>query len=120
MIQFNRDLPEPFEKWRHFKGKLYQIIGIAEATNCCDEEQELCVVAISSETKKPIPIYWSMNGFEVEAGDEYNKGQQVVVYQALYDEYKIYTRPLKMFMSEVDRNKYPDVAQKYRFERVDE
>lgn len=42
--------------------------------------------------------------------------EMMVVYQAMYDTFEIYVRPLSVFMEEVDHVKYPDVRQRYRFE----
>ncbi|MGN1269462.1 MAG: DUF1653 domain-containing protein [Clostridia bacterium] len=42
--------------------------------------------------------------------------EKYVVYRALYGENNLYIRPYDMFLSEVDKEKYPNVQQKYRFE----
>ena len=43
--------------------------------------------------------------------------EKFVIYRALYGETdNLYLRPYEMFLEKVDREKYPNVKQEYRFE----
>ena len=46
--------------------------------------------------------------------------EMVVVYQSLYGDFGMYVRPYDMFIGKVDKEKYPDIRQVYRFEKVEE
>lgn len=59
------------------------------------------------------------NYYIVEAIGNYSENKEkVVIYRALYGKKELWVRPLEMFLSEVDHQKYPDVKQKYRFKLV--
>lgn len=75
-----------------------------------------------AETENPLVIHGVYRHFK---GDFYlvedvahdsETGEEVVVYRKLYGDGSLWARPKAMFLSPVDREKYPEVEQRWRFE----
>ncbi len=73
-------MPKPGDKYRHFKGNLYEVI----------------VIARDSETLEEKVVYKEVDGTTA------------------------YVRSLPMFVSPVDKEKYPEVTQEFRFQYIEE
>ena len=52
----------------------------------------------------------------IDTATDSETGQMIVVYRRLYGDGGLWVRPMEMFLSEVDHEKYPDVEQQYGFE----
>ena len=68
---------------------------------------------LSDEEKKQNKYIYQIKAIATHTED----GCLLVIYQALYFPFEIYARPINLFCEEVDHIKYPDIRQKYRFEK---
>lgn len=74
---------------------------------------------MSRELKQGIYRHFKGNEYAViDIAEHTETGEKLVVYKAMYGEFKTYVRPIDMFMSKVDKDKYPDADHEYRFEHV--
>lgn len=70
-------IPRPGECYRHFKGRRFQVLTIAEHTE---------------------------------------RKETLVIYEGLYGRHPVYAKTLEHFLGIVDKEKFPDTDQIYRFE----
>jgi bacterioferritin-associated ferredoxin len=80
------------------------------------------VPATEPAVENPLVIHGIYRHFK---GDSYlvedvahdsETGEEVVVYRKLYGDGSLWVRPKAMFLSPVDREKYPEATQRWRFE----
>lgn len=83
--------------------------GIAKESNTSDAEREVVVGGVYRHFKGSLYIVRGI-GTHTETGEE------LVIYTNLPYETCTWVRPYQMFVSEVDRDKYPNATQKYRFQ----
>ncbi len=76
---------------------------------------------------KPFTMWRHFKGaraFVLTTAKHSETGEDLVIYRCMDNNGKtnhkdgIYARPLSMFLSEVDKAKYPNAEQKYRFEEI--
>lgn len=116
--------------YKHFKGGFYTVMGISKPV----ENNELdkifteigCIGKLDifdyrfgsrhTELNEDIIIYKDNKGNFYH--HKKNGNEDLVIYKTLYDGSGAYSRPLEMFLSKIDKEKYPNYTQKYRFEEV--
>ena len=115
---------------RHFKHELsnsypdyfYVVVGICEIKdlNALNEEENkkvkcLCWARDCNDHKSIYPIYKYNGQFYINSYSNGLPKGSYVVYKTLYDD-KTYIREFNEFMSPVDKEKYPNIKQYWRFE----
>lgn len=101
--------------YKHFKNNYYAVMSVSNLKSIEGDYSNFHkLIAYHTELNKNITIYKSENGYFHNDTED----NVLVLYKALYDDKGIYARPLEMFLSKVDKNKYKDAKQEFRFELI--
>lgn len=74
----------------------------------------------SEPTKGQIYKHFKGNVYEIIAVAKHTESdERLVIYKSGAENATVYARPVEMFLSEVDHEKYPDVEAKFRFTLLD-
>lgn len=100
--------------YMHFKGNRYHVLGISKPKKKLKNIKNLSPIeAEHTETGEKIIVYVSKNLNTMHLIDDLGN-EEYVLYVSCKDNKK-WLRPLNMFASAVDAEKYPEHAGKYRF-----
>ncbi|MDU6995930.1 MAG: DUF1653 domain-containing protein [Terrisporobacter othiniensis] len=109
-------------KYKHFKNKKkYIVLGVSEPVikgELKNRQYEFPIVCQNTETNEDIRIFQFRDNKRCHVKTECES--KLVIYMELYDSFRRYVRPYDVFMSEVDKEKYPNAKQKYRFELMED
>lgn len=109
--------------YKHFKEKFYATMGISRYIDIDKfknilEKDNINILKLfkmglnfTEADEEIVCVNYKDKWYHFDVCEE-----DLVLYKSLYDNKGAYGRPVEMFLSEVDREKYPNVSQKYRFE----